>query len=322
MFDHLDFLRPRADPTPPVHRARVFLDTRDLINCFEKGRPIGADELGVTFRRAQARLIVTVTTMSELFPGAGVPTPEDVERGIALARHLDRIPHGFIRNSTIPAQELRAAFRAWQQDNRKEVDNVDPFVNRFYQTTWEPAPGTTDLLLDTNVTRSLDRMSVWDQVRALAAYPESLRWDNKYAKRAAEALEEDRAAYGSKRGTREAREGAVKRHLIQAGMAEPRGGLPKFVRWVHENPEVCPGWRVGWDAWEEYRSNVTSPLDPGDLRDFSHIAAIPYVTHFTTDAKWRDLLDRAWKRRVKDGLRAPFCERVFSDLGAVLKSLT
>jgi hypothetical protein len=270
----------------------------------------------------RARLIVTSTTISELFPGAATPTPQDVSRGIALAHLLDGIPHGFIRVSTIPAREMRAAYRAWELCELNSVEKVNPFVNRFYKTMWKPALGTTDLLVETDVTRSLDRMPVWDQARALATYPESLRWDQKYAVLAADALEEDRAAYGSKRGTRDAREGAVKRHLIGAGLAEPRSGLSSFVKWLHDNSEICPGWRVGWDTWEEYRSNLTSPLDPGDIRDFRHTAAIPYVTHFTTDAKWRDLLRRAERRRAKEGLPAPFFERVFSDLEAILASLT
>src|SRR5207302_7514296 len=76
-----------------------------------------------------------------------------------------------------------------------------------------------------------------------------------------------------------------------------------------------------WDAWEEYRSNVNAPLASGDIRDFSHIAAIPYVTHLTMDAKWQDMCERALKRRLKEGLRAPFFNRIFPNLDAVLASL-
>jgi hypothetical protein len=50
MWDHLEFLRPRVETTPPVDRALL----RDLINCLEKGRPVDAEQLGPMLRRARA----------------------------------------------------------------------------------------------------------------------------------------------------------------------------------------------------------------------------------------------------------------------------
>lgn len=320
MRDLLDFLRPPPTNGPPADPILVFLDSRDLINCLDKASPIGARELGSIFRLVGARLVVTSTTICELFPGATVPQPAEVERGIALARSLDFVPHGFIRTATIGAREFRVAYRAWHSDTLTDVPRVDPFVNRFYKTTWKPILGTTDLWIEDESTHLLDRMPIWDQVRMLAVHPESLRWEAKYSARATAALVEDRAKYGSKRGTKAAREEAVRRQLIAGGLSEPRGGLSPFVKWLHQNPEICPGWRIGWDVWEEYRSNVTAEFDPGDLRDFSHLATLPYVTHFTTDAKWKDLLARARVRRQKEQLRAPSLDRVFKDLSAVLES--
>lgn len=322
MYDRFDFLRPpRMKTSAPTDRALVFLDSRDLINCLEKGKPVDSQELGRILRDRRARLILAMTTLTESFPGSGVPTRADVEAGLALARRLDHLPHTFIRHATIPARELRAAYRAWERNETEKVEGVIPFVDRFYKTLWKPASGTTDLLLDTDETQALDRMTICDQLRVLAIHPESFRWNDSYTVRAQTALDEDRAKYGSKRGTRAAFENAIQRYLQAGGMSEPTGGITAFARWLRNDPQICPGWRLGWDTWEEYRSNVTAPLQPGDLRDFSHIGMTPYVTHATADGKWRDLLSRARKRREKDGLPAPYFDRVYSDLAALLTAL-
>ncbi|HEX7421713.1 MAG TPA: hypothetical protein VF505_17635, partial [Thermoanaerobaculia bacterium] len=235
--------------------------------------------------------------------------------------YFDVVPHGFIRTSTIVPREFRAAFRAWESGTPQQVARVDPFVDRFYKTTWKPISGATDLWIEDDATSMLDRLPMSAQVRMLAMSPESLRWNATYTERMVKALDEARAIHGSARGTRAAREAAVKRHLIAGGMSEPKGGLGAFVKWLHANPDVCPAWRLGWDAWEEYRSNVSSAVDGGDLRDFSHLSAIPYVTHFTTDAKWFDLLQRATKRRLRDKLPTFYFDRAFPDLRRVLNAL-
>jgi hypothetical protein len=320
---HLDFLLPPASPTQPTAGSiLVFLDTRDLINCFEKGRPVDAPTLGEILRAVRGKLVVPITVISELFPGSSVPKPADVARGVALTRHLDYIPHAFIRHATIPWAEISTAHLAWQRGRLDCVEQLRPFVNRFYKTVWKPAPNTLDVIEETDFTRSLDRMPVWEQVSVLASHPEVLRWSGDRRTEAEKVLADDRAAFGSKRGTPDAWEGVVMRELIKLGKREPKGGLKPFVRWLHDHPEIAPGWRLGWDGWEEYRSNLKAAFDDGDYFDYSHISIIPYVTHFTTDAKWRDLLcGRAWKRRLNDGLPAPYFERVFADLGAILKSL-
>jgi hypothetical protein len=320
--DHLDFLRPpRRAEARPLEKALIFLDSRDLIDCFENADPIASRDFGGILRQKDARLVVTMTTLTEMFPGGAIPTEQEVERGIALAQQLDLVPHCFMRHATIPAREIRAAFEAWQHGDVNTVAMVDPFVSRFYETLWKPVTGTTDVLLRTDETEFLHRLPVWEQLRVLALHPESLRWNDKYATRATSALDADRATHGAKRGTREALECALARHLRAGGMSEPRNGLKHFAKWVRSMPAVCPGWRIGWDSWEEYRSDMNSRLRPSDLRDFSHLSIIPYVTHFTADAKWRDLLRRATQRRAKEGLASPYFDRVHADLSSILTAL-
>ena len=319
---HLDFLRPRPLASPiPSEQTLVFLDSRDLIDCLERSRPIDSFGLGRTLRQKQARLVVTMTTLTELFPGGTVPSHADVERGVSLAHKLDHIPHCFVRHTTIPAREFRSAFRAWQSHATGSVEHVVPFVSRFYETLWKPAAGTTDVLVRSDESEMLHRMTVWEQLRILSLRPESLRWSDTYTVKAAAALDADRANYGSKRGTRAALEAAVSRHLQSIGFREPRDGVSRFAKWLRTQPTVCPGWRIGWDAWEEYRSNTNSPFVAGDLRDFSHLSILPYVTHFTADAKWRDMLGRARKRRERDNLPVPYFGNAYAKLDDVLPTL-
>jgi hypothetical protein len=318
---HLDFLRPPRLKRDLRDIHVVFLDSRDLIGCLEKGTPVSSTELGSILRARRARLALTSITIGELFPGGDVPTPADVERGVELTRKLDHVPHEFIRISTITTRELRAAHGSWESGDLSPR-RVNPFVDRFYKTLWKPMRGSTDEWLEDDETQALDRMPVWDQVRLLAMHPKSLRWDEKYGLRLSAAVDADRATYGSKRGTRQAREAALQRQLNAIGLSTPTGGLSGFAKWIYENPTICPGWRIGWDAWEDYRANVGAAVDPNDLRDFALLAAIPYVTHLTLDAKWYDLVvARAYRRRLKEKLPAPYFERVFRNLADVLRAI-
>jgi hypothetical protein len=59
----------------------------------------------------------------------------------------------------------------------------------------------------------------------------------------------------------------------------------RLSMWIYSDPLRCPGLRLHYEAFHELERNIHEKALPGDIPDFAHIAAIPYVDYATVDQR-------------------------------------
>ena len=105
----------------------IYLDSRDLINIFEKSDPCSANELNGILRDGGHKLVfswLNITEISE--PLLHTKAKTNV---MALLYKVEETPHAYIHSSRIPHLELMSAVKAYVEG--EEYRNVDPYVQRF-----------------------------------------------------------------------------------------------------------------------------------------------------------------------------------------------
>ena len=297
--------------------ARVFLDSRDLILLLEKDQPISAAVLADELRRRNARIVLAPTNVTELVP-QNEKTPANPSRVAKLMDALERLPHSFIRTPEVGRSEFLSAITAYDQGTAVRV--VDPYVDHWWETLWRIPPRIARYILPQEEIQILDSLTVGQQVSMLLGDPALLRFQGRHEENLRQAMVSDRNRFGTIRGSKPALIGAVKRQFEWHGWSEPVKGIEDFVDFLLRHPEACPGWRLGFDVWEEYRCNLTATPTRNDIADFSHVQLLPYVTYATLDRAWRARCGQARERLERLGDDVSVYRRLFPDLAAVIAS--
>lgn len=259
-----------------------------------------------------AALVLGFTNVGEF-----TPKGTDLQHVENLADQLEQLPHTFIRQPSIRAKEFKEAFAA--HHDKRAVRPIDPYVPKFWRAFWKPVLGTVDLIVHP-MADELDRMPISQQLRILLQNPESLMFDEADAQKLQKVLDDDRARLGTSRGSFKSFRVGVISQLQQARLPEPVGGIDAFAEWIYKNPTICPGWRLGHDVYEEFRSDLQSPAKKGHIPDFSHFAVIPYVEKATLDRTWRTYAQRAADRLARAGLNTTYISRIYPDLAEIRKA--
>lgn len=296
---------------------RVFLDTRDLIRLLEKEEPLSPSALAKELAARQARIVLLPSNVMELVPykeGA----PFSVDRALDLMHRLEQLPHAFLRSPDLAWNECRAALAAFSGE--RTLPSIDPYVEHWWATMWK-IPPTIAASVMPNEVRYLNSLTLAEQISHLLLEPEDIRFSTTQRDEARESMRQDREKFGTRRGTTTAFNGALARLVSWTGRPEPSGGIDAFASYITENPSALKGWRTGFAVWEEYRCNLTAIPTIGDFPDFSHVQALPYVTHATLDRAWQARCRQAAARLKKSGdPTAKWYQRVFNDLESILKS--
>jgi hypothetical protein len=295
---------------------RVFLDSRDLIHLIEHARPVDATIFARELTKRNARLVLTYTNVAEFLPRTR-DGAIDRARALSLVRSLEQLPLAYLRQPELVRREFREALAAY--DGKRPVRRIDGYVDEWWQT-FSKTPAEFVPFVDPTMSKLLSGMSLADQVSHLIESGDDLMLSSALAAPVAQAMEDDRQAVGARRGLPATWRASVEWQFHRFGWPEPAGGFAEFVEFIRTDSNACPGWRLGVAVYEEFRSNLTATLRPNDIPDFSHVHFLPYVTHATLDAAWRDRCERAYKRLAAQGASEPAFLRVHADVNAILAS--
>jgi len=284
---------------------RILLDTRDLINLLERGRPTVQDF--DTYLRAGGHQVVLSATSVREFAGSLARGGEFL-RLRPLLQSLERTPHTYVREVTIMAVELEAAVVAFNAG--AEPVPCCPFVDRW-DRTFLPLPGGQRSIGESLVGLRLDEIVYY----IYRADPQLFAPPGHHLPALKSLLEADRQLL--KAGQAPAREHfirAVKKHAMRHHVMLPEGRQDAFAEWLYSNPNRCPGLRFSHEVFRALTTNYTDNPETGDFSDLAQVFAVPYVDAATHDRRIRNYCRIASRKIVRMGGTCNYGDRVFQSL--------
>jgi hypothetical protein len=289
---------------------RILLDTRDLINVVDRNAPISLADFEAYLQAGNHQLVLSNTSVRE-FAGPLARGGEFL-RLRPLLQSLERLPHTYIKEITVVAEELGTAVTSF-------IAGVEPAVLSPYTDRWDrtmvPLPdgrrGTAEMLVGFRLDEIVH--AIYRINPQLFAPPEH------YLAALRALLEADRDLL--RKGQAPAREHfvrSIKKHAQSHRVLLPAGREDEFAEWLYKNPNRCPGLRLSHEMFRAITSNYGDQPQVGDFGDLGQIFAIPYVDAATLDNRIRDYLRTASRKVIRMGGSHSFGDRVFRDLAEVI----
>lgn len=280
----------------------VYLDARDLIDVFEHGKPCTADRLECVFREGHHELVLSFSNVREV--SAPLLSRNVTTNVMSLLNRIEKAPVRFIREGTLPRDELKEALAAFCDS--REYKDVYPFVDR-YDKTFARQPLTTKLYLNHSIAEIV--LTVWTQ------NPTALAQPTHHARLLRKLFAADRAPQNRK-SVAENFVDSVGRHLAQWGLAQPVSSLRDLAEWIYRKPSRCPSLRLKYEVYHAILKNLTDIPKDGDIPDFGHLGCTPYVDLITLDSRMYAYVDQ-----VIASSAFPYQQRICKNVEEVLEEL-
>jgi hypothetical protein len=271
----------------------LYLDSRDLIDIVEHGKPVPADVFDQKLRCGGHTLIYSFYSISAIAqPLFSNPASTVVTQ---LLNRLEDFPHRFIQLPSLDLREVREALDAFAE-SREYVD-LQPFTERFDESLVLDNCGPTRLLLKHGLAESV--FELWQTKPAVLKEPSNTERtfcgliDSDRQERIPGFEDYFVGAYG----------GVTNAHHLRPRPADFRA----FARWVCDNPTRCPSLRLVYEVYYHMVRDKSRPPRPTDLADLTHVMAIPYVDLVTLDRNMRHYAKEALRRTVPQW-QARVCE--------------
>jgi hypothetical protein len=290
---------------------RVFLDTRDLLNVFNRSQPVSATELGELFVRGGHELVISFSLLSELIPTDNNP--------IVVARRIvkieEDIPHIFLQQKALPDEEIRRAALD-VSDGRSPVP-YDPYVQNF-RDLW--AEGFDPIFL-MDLDRTIGKRKMSSQIDLLVQErPEIFHWSKAETEYAVRALQEEQQAINSG-PAKEVFRDAVERWLKRVGLGGSAESIDRFADLLRRNPSIAPGWRLFEEVFDQLARDKHFKPTVNDVWDLAHVAMLPYVDALTLDRNKVNLVRQATRRLEQFDQALDYPSRAFARVDELLARL-
>lgn len=115
---------------------------------------------------------------------------------------------------------------------------------------------------------------------------------------------------------------SVRKHGAHWNIDYEKIDVDAFGHWIYDNPMRCPGLRLGYDIYHELLSNVGDIPKDGDIPDFAHIYAVPYVDQATLDRRMNHYFRTVVKRLQSVQTQISYDRYTYASLAELLQSLT
>ena len=289
---------------------RILLDTRDLINVVDRNAPISLAEFEAYLQTGNHLLVLSNTSVRE-FAGP-LAKGGDFLRLRPLLQSLERLPHTYIKEITIVAEELRAAVASFLAGVEPAV--LSPFTDRW-DRTMVPLPdgrqGTAEMLVGLRLDEIVHAIYRVD--------PRLFASPGRYLPALRALLGADRDLL--RKGQAPAREHfarSVVKHAQSHRVPLPVGREDEFAEWLYRNPNRCPGLRLSHEMFRAVTSNYGDRPQVGDFGDLGQVFAIPYIDAGALDNRIRDYLRTASRKIIRMGGLHNFGDRACRDLAEVM----
>ena len=256
---------------------KVYLDAKDLINIFQDATPFTSDQLEESLRHGCHQVVVSFHAVSELsLPLVKASSKTNV---MALLNRLERMPIIFIRSDT-DGLELKEALEAYSSE--REYRGIQAFVERFDQAVDLHARPPTSIFLSYSLAETVWDLYSHDALKGLESFATQMR----------QLVSNDRRL--NKPPTLKANfTKMIGRNLKLYKLSWSTVVLSDFANWIYENPNRCPGIRLGYEVWHKIVKNKTDTLEDSDMEDYQHLTCLPYVDYMTLDRRMHGYVSQA-----------------------------
>lgn len=289
----------------------MLLDSRDLIDLVEHGRPITAQHFDAYLRSGTHEIVLSFTNVREL--SSPLATGAEFVRIRPLLQCLERFPHVCMKEVTIVATEIHAAVSAFNAGT--EYQNCSPYVSRWDHTLSTP-PGHVGSATDNWIDFRLHEIVYWIN----RTNPKAFSPPSQHLPALREQFRMDRAALRA--GQAPARQhfiGAIKRHAATHRVSLPSSREDEFAKWVYQNPDRCPGLRLAHETLRAILTNYADIPETGDFSDLAHVYALPYVGVATMDRRMRHYCSVASRKIARFGSQVNYADRLYEDITTVMR---
>ncbi len=292
---------------------RILLDSRDLIDLAEHGRPTTIREFETYLRQGNHENVLSFTNIREL--AGPLAAGGEFLQIRPILQELERVPHTYIREITIVGEEIRSAVNSFE--NGAEYQSAEVYTDRWDRTLM-PVPGQQESPADNWVNLRLDEIVYYIYLGRQEVFAPPQR----HLSRWQALLVEDRARLrAGEAPSRQHFINALKRHANSHHVDLPNGREDQFAEWVYENPDRCPGLRLHHETYRAVMANVTDTPEAADFSDLAHVFAVPYVQAATLDRRMRHYCRVASRELVRLGCASNYSDRIHQDLGSVMQRM-
>jgi hypothetical protein len=278
----------------------IYLDSKDLINIFEKAKPLSAVQFENFLKGAKHKIVLSFLTIMEL--AEPLLDKKATTNVTDLLNHLEKLPHTYI-HSDISCLELQEALRAFSAgDNYK---SIFPFVNRFDETVDLNASPPTKIYINYSLSET-----VWD----LYCFG-ALGGLDKYADKLRQTFAADRAL-SPKPSLKKHFTKTIERNIRLDRLTIPPENISAFADWIYSDASRCPSGRLGYELWHKMVRNITDIPHDSDLEDFHHIECLPYVDLMTLDRRMHGYVGQ-----VSKDMSVDYDKRIFRSTKEVLNKI-
>ena len=249
---------------------RIYLDTRDLINIFERDIPCGSDEFGHLLRENGHELILSYLNVMEI--SAPLVQKNSATNVMRLLNRIERLPIRYI--SKIFQFELKEGYRAFKE--KREYSEVSPFFGRFDETVEERGAPSTRIFLNFPLSETV--FTLWTEDPGL------LKGYKRYMHPLKVVIDEDRSS-SDRENYRVNFIKTIGRQLQLERIRINEHDIEPFAEWIYQDCSRCPSVRLGYELYHKIVSNLQDVPKEGDIPDFGHINCLPYVDLLTADRR-------------------------------------
>ncbi len=280
---------------------RIYLDTRDLINIFERDRPCGADEFEHLLQKNGHELILSYLNVMEI--SAPLVQKHSTTNVMRLLNRIEKLPLMYI--SKISQFELKEGYRAFKE--KREYSDVIPFFGRFDETIEDRgAPPTSNFL---NFPLSETVFTLWTEDPGL------FKGYERYMHPLKVVIQEDRSI-SHQRNHLTLFIKAISRKLQLEGIRVIEDDAGPFAEWIYKKSSRCPSVRLGYEFYHKFVRNLHDLPKEGDIPDFGHVSCLPYVDILTADRRMSSYAVQASK-----AIGLEYEKRIFNNAEDVLSIL-
>jgi hypothetical protein len=289
---------------------RILPDAKDLINTVEHDKGVTFNDLERFLTQGNHEVVLTSTNVLEF--AASLSDTDDFLQMRRLLQKLENLQLRYIKETTIPLEELRAAKFAY--DSGTHYREIDPYVARWDETiSLVGEPASTEPL----VALRLDEIiyMIWKKDRTALQFP----------KHSGKLI---RSHYEEKRQTTPAPRMLAKKEFGKYveqqfrywGIDASGTDLDALGDWVYSDPARCPGLRMYYDMCYELLGAITDKMKDNDTQDFAYLYAIPYIDAITFDRRIRGYAASVAQRLKKLNPHVDYTNRLFQSFESVMKA--
>jgi hypothetical protein len=290
---------------------KILLDTRDLINLVERGRPLSTNDAGLFLTGDQHRLVYCFTNIRELV--SPLATGVSFIEVRATLQSLEKLPHTYIKEVKIISLEISEAVSAFIEGREFQLPNIE--ATRWDQTLFEPRDGSRSTISQLVNLRLDDLVYL-----AYSGAPTVFAAPAQHLPELRRLAAVDRQLItAGKAPEKEHFKRAIVRHAQRYGIGLPIGREDSFTDWVYQNPVRCLGIRFTHEVYRALLENITDIPETADFSDLALVYAVPYVEAITLDRRMRHYCRIGARRLVQAGAPFNLGARIHSNFASIIR---